>query len=216
MDLPPREETPVNDRFSAVEFNVTFPLLLALCYLVGAIPTGVILTRLAGRGDVRQAGSGNIGATNVYRVAGRKLGILTLIGDCLKGLLPLLWIVQSGAWSPEQVALAAAVTFLGHLYPVYLGFKGGKGVATALGIFLVLSPLAVAIALVAFVAILWKWRYVSAASIAAAALIPFLAGGIARSLPLFAASLFIGGMVIIRHRANIERLRAGTESRFKA
>lgn len=199
-----------------LEFTVTFPLLLALCYLIGAIPTGVILTRLSGAGDIRHVGSGNIGATNVYRVAGRKLGVLTLVGDCLKGLLPLWWIVQSGAWSAEQIALAAAVTFLGHLYPVYLGFKGGKGVATALGIFIVLSPLAVLIALFAFVAILWKWRYVSAASIAAAALIPFLAGGIEGSFPLFAASLFIGGMVILRHRANIKRLRAGTESRFKA
>ncbi len=88
--------------------------------------------------------------------------------------------------------------------------------ATALGIFLVLSPLAVLLALLLFVAVLWKWRYVSLASICAAALIPFLAGGLERSLPLFAASLFIGGMVIVRHRANIARLRAGTENRFKA
>ena len=195
---------------------MNFALLLLACYLIGAIPSGVILTRLAGVGDVRNSGSGNIGATNVYRVAGRGLGILTLVGDALKGLLPVLWIAHSPAWNPWQLALAAAVTFLGHLYPVYLGFKGGKGVATALGIFLVLSPLAVLIALLVFVAILWKWRYVSLASISAAALIPFLAGGLERSLPLFAASLFIGGMVIVRHRANIARLRAGTENRFKA
>ena len=195
---------------------MSFPLVLLACYLVGAIPTGVILTRLSGAGDVRKSGSGNIGATNVYRVAGRGLGILTLVGDCLKGVLPVLWVVHTPAWNPWQVALAAAVTFLGHLYPIYLGFKGGKGVATALGIFLVLSPLAVLIALLAFVSVLWKWRYVSLASITAAALIPFLAGGLARSLPLFAGSLFIGGMVIVRHRANIGRLRAGTENRFKA
>lgn len=195
---------------------MSFPLLLIACYLIGAIPTGVILTRLAGAGDVRKSGSGNIGATNVYRVAGRGLGILTLVGDCLKGLLPVLWVAHTGAWTPWQIALAAAATFLGHLYPIYLGFKGGKGVATALGIFLVLSPLAVLIALLVFVAVLWKWRFVSLASITAAALIPFLAGGLSRSLPMFAASLFIGGMVIVRHRANISRLRAGSESRFKA
>jgi len=195
---------------------VSLALLLLACYLIGAIPTGVILTRFAGTGDVRKSGSGNIGATNVYRVAGRKLGILTLVGDILKGLLPVLWIAHSPVWLPWQVALAAAATFLGHLYPVYLGFKGGKGVATALGIFLVLSPLAVLIALLAFVAILWKWRYVSLASISAAVLVPFLVGGLERSLPLVATSLFISGMVVIRHRANIARLRAGTESRFRA
>ena len=193
-----------------------FPLSLLGAYLVGAIPSGVILTRLAGVGDVRQAGSGNIGATNVYRVAGRRLGILTLVCDAFKGVLPLVLVLAFGDGTPIQLALVAAAAFLGHCYPVYLGFKGGKGVATALGIYLVLSPLAVGGALLAFVGILWKWRYVSLASISAAALTPFLVLLAERSLPLFLVTLGISGMVILRHRTNIARLLDGTETRFRA
>lgn len=191
------------------------PALLA-AYLVGAIPTGVLLTRLTGAGDVRQAGSGNIGATNVYRVAGRRLGILTLVGDALKGLLPVLLALQVGDFPPTGVALTAATAFLGHCYPVYLGFKGGKGVATALGIFLVLSPLAVLGAVVVFAALLWKWRYVSLASICAAAATPLFVYLAERSVPLLLATVFISAMVIVRHRGNIERLLDGSENRFRA
>ncbi len=195
---------------------MTFILLTVLAYLIGAIPCGVVLTRLCGKEDIRQAGSGNIGATNVYRVAGRGLGIATLIGDALKGVIPTLVAASMDSFSMSQVAIVAAATFLGHLYPVYLGFKGGKGVATALGIFIILSPKSVLFALVAFVALLWKWRYISLGSISAAALIPFLVLYFEKSLPLFVATLFIAGMVIVRHRANIERLKNGTESKFKA
>ena len=190
-------------------------MLLLAAYLIGAIPTGVLLTRLAGAGDIRQAGSGNIGATNVYRVAGRGFGIATLLGDALKGIVPLL-IARALALPPEQTALVAAAAFLGHLYPVYLGFKGGKGVATALGIFLVLSPTAVALAALLFALLLWKWRYVSLGSICAAAVVPPLVYLFTSSLPLFLASLLIAVMVIVRHRENIKRLLAGSENRFKA
>lgn len=195
---------------------VTFVLFLIAAYLIGAIPTGLLLTRLTGNGDIRQAGSGNIGATNVYRTAGRKLGILTLIGDALKGLLPVLFASAAFHLPPLQVGLVAIAAFLGHCYPVYLGFKGGKGVATALGIFLVLSPLAVLVAFVVFAVLLWKWRYVSLGSIAAAAAIPGLVYLFERSLPLLMATLVISAIVILRHRANIERLLNGTENRFKA
>lgn len=195
--------------------NLSFVLLLTGAYLVGAIPCGVVLTRLAGAGDVRQAGSGNIGATNVYRVAGRGLGIATLIGDALKGVLPVL-AAKLLHLSPEQVALVAAVAFLGHLYPVYLGFKGGKGVATALGIFLVLSPAAVGLATLLFVLLLWKWRYVSLGSVSAAAVMPPLVFLLTGSVPLLVATCFISLMVIVRHRDNLRRLLAGTENRFKA
>jgi len=193
-----------------------FLLFLLGSYLIGAIPSGVVLTRLAGVGDIRQSGSGNIGATNVYRVAGRRLGVVTLVCDALKGVVPLALLLAIGGYSQLQLALVAAAAFLGHCYPVYLGFKGGKGVATALGIFLVLSPLSVLGALLVFAGVLWKWRYVSLASIAAATATPFLVFLAERSLPLFAATLFISGMVILRHRGNIERLRSGTESRFRA
>ena len=188
---------------------------LVLSYLIGAIPCGVVLTRLAGVEDVRKAGSGNIGATNAYRVAGRRLGILTLVGDALKGFLPTLVAATSLNYSDGELGLVALAAFLGHCFPVYLGFKGGKGVATALGVFLVLSPLAVLGAFALFAATLWKWRYVSLSSISAAAAIPLLVLPANRSLPLFLSTLAISSLVILRHRANIERLRSGTESRFK-
>ncbi len=195
---------------------MSFPLLLLAGYLIGAIPTGVILTRLAGVGDVRQAGSGNIGASNVYRVAGRRLGILTLLGDTLKGLLPMLYVVLSHRYPPLQVGATALVIFLGHCFPVYLLFKGGKGVATGLGIYLVLSPLAVLGALATFALVLWKWRYISLASLTAASILPFLLFWAERSLPLFLAALLISALVVLRHRSNIQRLVNGSENRFRA
>jgi glycerol-3-phosphate acyltransferase PlsY len=202
--------------FPKSESPVSFPLLLLAAYLIGAIPTGVILTRLAGLGDIRQAGSGNIGATNVYRVAGRRLGILTLIGDALKGLLPMLYVVLSHRYPPLQVGAAALAVFLGHCFPVYLLFKGGKGVATGLGIYLVLSPLAVLGALATFALVLWKWRYISLASITAAVVLPFLLLWAERSPPLFLAALLISALVVLRHGSNIQRLVNGTENRFRA
>jgi len=193
---------------------MTLFFLVLAGYLIGAIPTGVILTRLAGGEDIRSAGSGNIGATNVYRVAGRKLGVVTLIGDCLKGAVPTLLAQQTFNLSETGIALVALAAFIGHCYPVYLGFKGGKGVATALGIFLVLSPLSVLCILGVFVLILWKWRYISLASISSAASIPPLVLLFERSLPLFVATLFIAAIVIWRHKGNIELLRRGTENKF--
>jgi len=195
--------------------TLTLFLTMLVAYLVGAIPCGVVLTRLVGIGDVRQSGSGNIGATNVYRVAGRKLGLLTLAGDTLKGVLPVVYALHFSELSLAQVSLVAAATFLGHLYPVYIGFKGGKGVATALGIYLVLAPLTVGLVLLLFVALLWKWRYVSLASIASAAAIPVVAYALDPRPAFLLASLFISGMVIVRHHENIRRLLAGTENRFK-
>ncbi|MDY0268560.1 glycerol-3-phosphate 1-O-acyltransferase PlsY [Trichloromonas sp.] len=193
---------------------MSFLLFIVIAYLIGAIPCGIVLTRLFGKADIRQAGSGNIGATNVYRVAGRGLGIATLIGDTLKGVLPTFFATQSPGFSAAQIALIAAVTFLGHLYPVYLGFKGGKGVATALGIFLVLSPKAVLVAFAVFALVLWKWRYISLGSISAAAAIPWLVLLFEGSVWLFGAALFIGAMVIVRHRGNIERLKNSSENTF--
>jgi glycerol-3-phosphate acyltransferase PlsY len=191
-------------------------LIILAAYLVGAIPSGVVLTRLTGAGDVRSSGSGNIGATNVYRVAGRKLGIMTLLGDILKGVLPVLLAAKWGRLPEEQVAMVAAAAFLGHCYPVYLKFKGGKGVATALGIFLVLSPLAVLCVVPFFIALVAIWRYISLGSICAAAAVPVLVFWFERSVPLLCATLFIAAMIIWRHRENISRLLSGTENRFKA
>lgn len=200
--------------FLPLENPVSAILFIIIAYLIGAIPCGIVLTRLFGKEDIRQAGSGNIGATNVYRVAGRGLGIATLVGDALKGVLPTLFAAQATGFSPAQVALVAAATFLGHLYPVYLGFKGGKGVATALGIFWVLSPMAVLVAFAVFALVLWKWRYISLGSISAAAAIPWLVLFFEGSAALFVAALFIAAMVIVRHRTNIERLKNGSENTF--
>jgi glycerol-3-phosphate acyltransferase PlsY len=189
-------------------------LLLICAYLLGSVPTGLLLARAFGV-NIREAGSGNIGATNVYRTMGRKVGILTLVGDCLKGLVPVLvaiWLGLPDAW----VAAIGLAAFLGHVYTIFLGFKGGKGVATALGVFLATSPLSVLCGLAVFALVLYKWRYVSAASIAAAALIPVFVTLADGKPELIAMSLAISALVIFRHRENIARLRAGTESRFKA
>jgi len=193
---------------------MTVFFFLLATYLIGAIPTGLVLTRLAGGADVRTAGSGNIGATNVYRVAGRTLGILTLAGDCLKGVLPLLAAISLFQLSQPQIALVGVTAFLGHCYPVYLGFKGGKGVATALGVLLVLSPLTVLCGLVIFSLILYRWRFISLASVITAAAAPGLVFLFERSAVLAGATLVISGFIIWRHRSNIERLRDGSENRF--
>lgn len=190
-------------------------VILLASYLIGAIPSGVVLTRVSGAGDVRKAGSGNIGATNVYRVAGKRLGILTLVADMLKGVIPLLVVQWGYSSEPQVLAMVAVALFVGHCYPVYLMFKGGKGVATALGIYLVLSPASVGIALLVFAGVLWRWRYVSLASISAAAVIPALVFVFEHSMPLFIATLLIASGVIYRHRTNITRLLNGTENRFK-
>ncbi len=195
---------------------MTLIFLLIAAYLIGAIPTGILLTKLVGGEDIRKAGSGNIGASNVYRVAGRKLGMITLIGDTLKGVIPLLVAIYAFDCDGFALALVGLAAFLGHCYPIYLGFKGGKGVATALGVFLVLSPQAILCGFVLFALVLWKWRYISLASISTAAAVPFLVLLLERSFSFFVVTLIIAGIVIWRHRENIDRLLAGTENKFNA
>ncbi len=194
---------------------MTFIIVLLAAYLIGAIPTGLLLTRLAGGGDIRNTGSGNIGATNVYRTVGRKLGALTLVGDAAKGALPVLLAVTVLGYDHSHTGAVAVAAFLGHCFPVYLGFKGGKGVATALGIYLVLSPPAMLGAFLVFVGLVWKWRYISLGSISAAAAIPLLVWLFEGSLPLLLATLVISCIVILRHRTNIQRLLRGSENKFK-
>jgi len=194
---------------------IYLPLLL-LIYLVAAIPTGVVLTRLLGLEDVRSKGSGNIGATNVYRVAGKLPGILTLLGDILKGFLPLFAVKLWMAPTPLQLGLAGVVAIVGHCYPVYLRFKGGKGVATALGIFLVLDPLALLGGCLVFLATVAVTRYISLGSVLAAIAAPLLTILLHRPLPLILCTCVIGALIIWRHRENLRRLCSGTESRFGA
>lgn len=189
-------------------------IIIAVAYLIGSIPTGLLLGRAYGI-DVRKEGSGNIGATNLYRTVGRKVGIITLVCDCLKGMLPVL-IVKASTFPPELAAWAGMAAFCGHVFSLFLKFKGGKGVATALGVFLALTPAAVAVAIALFALVMFFWRYVSLGSISAAAVMPlavYLAGG---SRTIFSVTLVISLIVIVRHRENISRLLSGTESRFKA
>jgi glycerol-3-phosphate acyltransferase PlsY len=188
--------------------------LVIAAYLIGSIPTGLLLGKVFGV-DIRTTGSGNIGATNVYRTLGRKVGVMTLVGDCLKGLIPVLVAKQMGL--PDLgIALVGLAAFLGHVYTVFLGFKGGKGVATALGVFLGLSPLSVLLTLAVFVLVLFKWRYVSLGSIVAAAAMPVFVAAIDRRLSIVVVTLLVAVLVIWKHRENIKRLRAGSESKFKA
>jgi glycerol-3-phosphate acyltransferase PlsY len=189
-------------------------LLIAAAYLIGSIPTGLLLGKAYGI-DVRKEGSGNIGATNLYRTVGRKVGIITLIGDCMKGLLPVL-AVKSSALPPEFAAWVGLAAFCGHVFSVFLKFKGGKGVATALGVFLALAPLAVAIAILLFAAMMLVWRYVSLGSIAAAAAMPLAVYFLGGSRTVTMATCIIALIVIVRHHENIRRLLSGNESKFKA
>jgi glycerol-3-phosphate acyltransferase PlsY len=183
-------------------------------YMLGSVPTGLLLGKALGV-DIRTYGSGNIGATNVYRALGRRVGVITLLGDCLKGLVPVLAARWSGL--PDiWVAAAGLAAFLGHVYTVFLRFKGGKGVATALGVFLGSSPLAVLIALGGFALILGKWRYVSLASITTAAAMPLIVAVIDRRPIIIIMTILIATLVIWKHRENIGRLKTGTEHRFKA
>ncbi len=189
-------------------------IVMGAAYLLGSIPTGLLLGKLYGV-DVRNEGSGNIGATNLYRTVGRKIGIITLLGDCLKGLLPVLLAAHSPL-PPESAALVGLAAFCGHVFSVFLAFRGGKGVATALGVFLALAPLAVLLAIALFAIFMWKWRYVSLGSISAAALMPLAVYAMGHNSAVVTVTSVIAVIVIIRHHENIKRLLAGTENKFKA
>ena len=194
-------------------------LLLAAAYLLGSIPFGLILAKLLAGSDIRKAGSGNIGATNVARVAGTAAGILTLALDAAKGAAAV-WLAASFTdQSSTAMTLAAVAALIGHCFPAWLKFKGGKGVATALGVFLVLAPMAALGALLVFIVVSVTWRYVSLGSVAAAAAMPLLmyflwAPGHAPPLVVDFGTLFASALVIFKHDANLQRLVDGTEPKF--
>lgn len=194
---------------------------LMLAYLVGSVPTGLLVARAKGV-DIRKVGSGNIGATNVFRSIGKPWGVMTFIGDALKGLIPALLFPKLAGpqavleWGAGFGILCAVAAILGHNFSLFLRFKGGKGVATSAGALIGIAPLAALIGVVAWVTLFFGTRYVSVASIGASLAIP-LAGWILYQpeQPLLAWTLIIlGALVILRHKANIQRLIAGTEHRF--
>lgn len=189
-------------------------LLVLFAYLFGSVPTGYILGSLAGV-DVRKAGSGNVGATNVARVVGKRHGIFTLVADIAKGLVPVVIALYLSLTS-TATALVGVAAFLGHLYPVFLRFQGGKGVATALGIFLGLSPWATLVLMPIFVLVILATRVVSLSSMVAAASAPIVFWLLTSSPILTGTSVFIALMIILRHRGNIQRLLSGTEPRVDA
>ncbi len=194
-------------------------LIPVIAYFLGSIPFGYLIVKLAGGGDVRESGSGNIGATNVTRAAGKIAGILTLLLDAGKGYfavwLALRWFHADAEW----MMIAAVCAVLGHAFSCWLKFRGGKGVATGLGVFLPICWQAMVAALVLWIIVLVFWRYVSLASVAAAAALPFLvyvyyAPRHAPPVSVTAGSAFVAVLIIFKHRGNIGRVIAGTEHRI--
>lgn len=193
-------------------------LLLILCYLIGAIPFGYLLVKLKTGEDVRAEGSGNIGATNVLRTQGRVLGIVTLVLDALKGF-GAVWamakVTEDSFVSLIWVSAAALAVMLGHIYPVFLGFKGGKAVATFIGAFAYLTPWPLLAVLIVFVIVVAATRYISLGSVVAAASFPFGVWLIAHPAPVvLTASLIAAAIIVYKHKDNIGRLRSGTENVF--
>ncbi|MEW6300844.1 MAG: glycerol-3-phosphate 1-O-acyltransferase PlsY [Thermodesulfobacteriota bacterium] len=185
---------------------------VVLAYLCGSIPTGVLIARRRGI-EVRRVGSGNIGATNVARSVGKTAGLLTLVGDMAKGLLPVL-LARFFALGDLVLVCVAVAALFGHICSPFLGFSGGKGVATGLGVFLGLAPLAILLALLFFLVTFAVSRIVSLASVVAAAVTPLLVLGLSYPLPYVIAGFVIAGVIILRHHENIARLRKGQEPKF--
>jgi glycerol-3-phosphate acyltransferase PlsY len=188
----------------------SFMAALAVGYLFGSIPFGVILTRMAGLGDIRQVGSGNIGATNVLRTGHKGLAAATLLGDALKGTAAVLigWTL-----GPNEALLAALGAFLGHLFPVWLRFKGGKGVATFLGCLLGLQPLASLAFAAVWIAVAFVSRYSSLSALVASAVAPLVLWLLGES-GMAATTAVLAALLWWRHAENIRRLLAGTEGRI--
>jgi acyl phosphate:glycerol-3-phosphate acyltransferase len=191
---------------------MTFFLIL-FAYFLGSIPTGVVLTKAFSKVDIRTQGSKNIGATNVYRTAGKKLGVLALLGDILKGVIPVVLArvtLESHFW----IGAVALVAFLGHIYPIFLKFKGGKGAATGLGIFLALSPLPTALAAIVFVLVVFRWRYISLGSLTAATSVVVFLALLDPHKIYIPFAFIVAALIFYRHRENLERLMEGRENKF--
>lgn len=204
-------------------------LIAVIAYLLGSIPFGYLVVRIARGQDVRASGSGNIGATNVARAGGKKLGILTLFLDALKGYIAVViagYLATNSLLNADaekrpvilaSMSLAVLFAMIGHIFPVWLRFRGGKGVATGLGCFIALAPKAVLVVLVIFAALVGAFHYISLASIIASAAFPFVAFLLYRrdaSPAMLTATIAASLLIILKHRSNIERLVSGTENRF--
>jgi glycerol-3-phosphate acyltransferase PlsY len=198
---------------------IIIPFLSVFAYAAGSVPWGLVLTKIFTSQKITREGSGNIGATNVTRVAGKGLGLLTLIGDMLKGAVPVYLAVtvigKEGAGAEVCISLIALSAFMGHLYPVFMKFKhGGKGVATAAGCFLIISPLSVLIAVLIFIMMICWFSRVSVGSLAAAAVLPVAVWKILQSEVITGCAVIIAVFIYFRHKDNIKRLFSGTEPKI--
>jgi len=192
---------------------MNWALLIIAAYLVGSIPVGLILGKLIWKKDLRRYGSHNIGATNAWRILGKKAGILIFLLDFLKGQLGVLM----GAYIfglPGAMVVGGFFAMLGHMFPLFLGFKGGKGVATSLGVICALMPCVTAIVVVVWLAIVLLTRYVSLGSIVAAVLAPILAATFREPTIYFLFVLVMAAFIVLRHRENIARLKDGRENKI--
>ncbi|HEY0005534.1 MAG TPA: glycerol-3-phosphate 1-O-acyltransferase PlsY [Pyrinomonadaceae bacterium] len=200
-------------------------LLLFAAYLLGSIPFGYLIVRAREGSDVRETGSGGTGATNVTRRAGKMAGILTLLLDAAKGALAVAlarWFLTTDVNAEWYVAAAGLAAILGHCFPVWLGFRGGKGVATGVGVFLLLAPAALGCTAIIFILIVWTTRFVSLGSILATASLPLIIWllstfirPVEHTAAILTAALLGAALIIFMHRANIGRLMRGTENKFK-
>ncbi len=186
-------------------------LFICSAYLIGSIPVGVLLARIKGK-DPRRTGSGNIGATNVMRTAGKILGIVTLFGDILKGFLPTFIAMRLGELD-LFIALIGLAVFLGHVFPIFLKFKGGKGVATEAGVYLAISPLVILICFIIFITVLLIWRYVSVGSLIGTGVMPLVLYILKAPQEYIFLSAVLALCIYIKHRDNIMRLLAGKENK---
>ncbi len=185
-------------------------VIVIFCYLIGNFSTSLVISKLWAKVDIRQHGSGNAGATNVVRTLGLKAGVLTFLGDALKGVVAVLIAKKFGG---ETIALFSGVAVvMGHNWPLIFGFKGGKGISTTIGVALTIYPLGALICILIGILIIFKTKYISLASVTAISLFPIVL--IFSGFKYFVFGLILAIMAIYRHRGNIKRLREGTESKF--
>jgi glycerol-3-phosphate acyltransferase PlsY len=192
--------------------------LVGLAYVLGSIPTGLIVARLMGGPDPRQAGSGNLGAANLFRLLGRNAGVFTLLGDIVKGAVPvflaLYWLAPWGAWHDSAVAAVGLAAVLGHVFPVFLKFQGGKAVATTFGVIAVLCPVAAVNLLVVYGLTLYQVRIFSVGALICAWLLPLAVGLFCDSKAYLFLAGILSGLILVRHRENLLRLARGEEPRL--
>jgi len=192
--------------------SLTVLLLVVTAYLIGSVPFALILARRLGTGDLRRIGSGNLGAANVLRTSGVRAGVTVMLLDIAKGVGSVMLVQRFDAGAVAAAAGLAAI--VGHVFPVWLRFRGGKGVATACGVFSILTPLAVGPTLAVFLGAVWMTRYISVGSILASVALPPIAYATGSPAPVIAAAVAASTLILIRHRTNLARVLAGTEQRI--